>query len=56
MLPVIKLVVSMVDSFSGPLDASGVIIAIHSDQALCQLPKQLDLVLVLMHFGVERLQ
>lgn len=46
----------MVDGFSGPLDARGVVVAIDGDEPLGQLPKQLDLVLILVHLGVEWLK
>lgn len=46
----------MVDVFSGSFDARGVVVAVHGDQPLRQLPEQLDLVLVLVHLRVERLR
>lgn len=56
LLPGVELIVSVVDVLGGALDARGVVVAVHGDQPLRQLPEQLDLVLILVHLRVERLR
>lgn len=46
----------MVDGLSGAFDACRVIVSVDRDQTLRQLTEELNLVFVLMDFGVEWLK